>query len=373
MDHIDSIVIGAGVIGLAVGRALARRGDSVIVIEQDSHFGSGTSSRNSEVIHAGIYYRPGSLKASACIEGKAALYRYLSERNIAYQRCGKLIVATSDDQTADLERIKRTAELNGVMDLEWRTAAEVAALEPAVACASALYSPSTGIIDSHAYMQSLLADLEDAGGALAVNAMFVGAKAEDGFLVDIRDVKASDAAAGDYRLHCSRLVNCAGLHAAQAAACIGGLASEHVPATYMAKGNYFVLAGRSPFSRLIYPVPEPGGLGVHVTIDTGGQARFGPDVEWITDFDYHVDAARSEQFYAAIRRYYPGLADGALIPGYSGIRPKLVGPGAGDSDFVIAGVETHGVTGLVNMYGIESPGLTASLALAERVADLAHA
>ncbi len=367
MDQVDTIVVGAGVVGLAVGRSLALRGDSVLVIEGESHFGTGISSRNSEVIHAGIYYPAGSLKARTCVEGKHRLYDYLAARQVPHRNCGKLIVATSPAQLAQLEAIEARALANGVDDLQWWSAEAVGRVEPSVRCVGALWSPSTGIVDSHAYMQALIADMETAGGQLVLNAVFAGAEIADGFIVAVAD--AGDPGGAPYRLHCRRLINCAGLGAQAVAGRIAGLAPAAIPPLHYAKGTYFGLAGKAPFSRLIYPVPEAGGLGVHVTIDMGGQVRFGPDVQWVTELDFDPDPARAERFYGAIRQYYPDLADGALVPAYCGIRPKLKAQGEGDADFVVSAQADHGIAGLVNLFGIESPGLTASLAIAAQVAD----
>jgi len=376
MDHVDTIITGAGVVGLAVGRALALRGDGVLVLERENHFGTGISSRNSEVIHAGIYYPAGSLKARTCLEGKHRLYDYLATRQVPYHKCGKLIVATNAAQLAQLEKIEARALANGVDDLQWRSTEEVGRAEPNVRCVGALWSPSTGIIDSHAYMQALIADMEAAGGQLVLNAdvrgvEIMGAEFADGFVVQVAD--AGGAAGAPYRLHCSRFINCAGLGAQAVAAHIFGLPPAAIPPLYYAKGTYFGLSGKAPFSRLIYPVPEAGGLGVHVTIDMGGQVRFGPDVQWVDALDFDPDPLRAQHFYGAIRQYYPDLPDGALVPAYCGIRPKLKAQGEGDADFVVSGRDDHGITGLVNLFGIESPGLTASLAIAEQVADAAFA
>ncbi len=364
MEHVDTIVIGAGVIGLATARALALAGRDVLILEKAESFGTETSSRNSEVIHAGIYYPKDSLMARFCVAGRRALYDYLRERGLPHARCGKLIVATDADELDKLAGIRARAAANGVEDMRLLTTAEARALEPALACTGALLSPSTGLIDSHAYMLSLLGDAENAGATLVCHAPVPGGRVVDGgFEVDV-------GGAEPMRLGCRLLVNCAGLHAPALARALEGMPPGLVPPAFFAKGNYFTLTGRSPFSRLIYPVPVPGGLGTHLTLDLAGQARFGPDVEWVERIDYAVDPRRSEGFYAAIRRYWPGLPDGALQPGYSGIRPKIVPPGAPGQDFVIQGPREHGVPGLVNLFGIESPGLTASLAIASQVAEI---
>jgi L-2-hydroxyglutarate oxidase LhgO len=370
MDSVECVVIGAGVVGLAAARRLAQAGLEVVVIEAAGDIGTGTSSRNSEVIHAGIYYPAGSLMARLCVAGKRALYSYCDEHGVPYRRCGKLIVATSADDDEKLASIKSHAEANGVDDMRVLSAAEARALEPALHCTGALLSPSTGIVDSHAYMLALRGEIEDAGGALAFHAPLARAKAvRDGFEIEV---------GGDtpMALQCRVLINSAGLSAPAVARAIEGMPSDRIPTSYYAKGNYFSCSTRAPFSHLIYPVPEPGGLGVHLTIDLGGQAKFGPDVEWVDSLDvdsldYAVDPARAERFYPAIRRYWPTLPDGALTPSYSGIRPKIVPPAIARQDFVIQGPQDHGLAGLVNLFGIESPGLTSSLAIADEVARVA--
>ncbi len=364
MERVDTIVVGAGVVGLAAARALALAGREVLILERAGTFGTETSSRNSEVIHAGIYYAQNSLMARFCVAGRKALYDYLRERGLPHANCGKLIVAADAEELAGLQGIRARAAANGVDDLRVLTSVEARALEPALACSGALLSPSTGIIDSHAYMLSLLGEAENAGATLACRAPVEGARVMDGIEIDV-------AGAEPMRLACRLLVNCAGLRAPALARSIIGMPPALVPREYFAKGNYFTLAGRSPFSRLIYPVPVPGGLGTHLTLDLAGQARFGPDVEWVDEVGYGVDPGRGEAFYAAIRRYWPDLPDGALHPGYSGVRPKIVPPGAPGQDFIVQGPRDHGVEGLINLFGIESPGLTASLALAAHVADIA--
>ena len=362
-EQVDTVVIGAGVVGLAVARALALQGREVMVLEAADAFGTGTSARNSEVIHAGIYYPAGSLKARLCVQGKQMLYDYCAERGIAHQRCGKLIVATSADQVDELRAIQQRAAANGVHDLRLLTRAEAQALEPSLQCHAALLSPSTGIVDSHGLMLSLLGDLEQAGGLLAANSEVKSLAAlEDKAQAAIKmEVFGGEEST---ELIARQVVNAAGLHAPALAARTQGLDLRHVPQAHFAKGNYFTLSGRAPFSRLIYPVPEPGGLGVHLTLDLGGQAKFGPDVQWVdSPHDLQVDAARGNAFYAEVRRYWPELRDGALQPGYAGIRPKISAPGEPAADFVIQGPREHGVPGLVNLFGIESPGLTSCLAL----------
>ena len=359
-ESVDCVVIGAGVVGLAVGRALALQGREVMVLDAADAIGTGTSSRNSEVIHAGIYYPEGSLKARLCVRGKQLLYAYCEARGVPYQRCGKLIVATSEAQRSALASIRAKALANGVDDLVLLDAAQAQALEPALQCVAALHSPSTGIVDSHALMLSLQGDLENAGGLVALHARVVGAQVvPEGMVLHTAD---------GMELLARSVVNAAGLQAPDLARRFDGLAPEAVPAAYYAKGSYFTLSGRSPFSRLIYPVPEAAGLGVHLTLDLGGQAKFGPDVEWVSGPDeLVVDPRRGEAFYAAVRSYWPALPDGALTPGYAGIRPKINAPDAPAADFLLQGPDTHGVPGLVNLFGIESPGLTSCLALGEAV------
>ena len=364
MDHIDCVVIGAGVVGLAVARALAQAGREVVVLEAEGAIGTGTSSRNSEVIHAGIYYAKGSLKARLCVAGKAALYDYCAGHHVPYRRCGKLIVATDESQRATLESIRAQAASNGVDDLRLLTRADVRALEPELDVVAALLSPSTGIVDSHALMLALQGDAEAAGAMFAFESPVRGGSVEGG-VIEL-DVGGSEPA----RWRVETVVNSAGLHAQRVAARLDGLAPAAVPPTYYAKGNYFALGKRANFSHLIYPVPEAAGLGVHLTLDLAGQVKFGPDVEWIGQIDYPVDPARGDAFYAAVRKYWPALPDGSLHADYAGIRPKLGGPGESASDFRIDGAERHGVAGLVNLFGIESPGLTASLAIAGEVVRL---
>jgi L-2-hydroxyglutarate oxidase LhgO len=366
MDKVECVVIGAGVIGLAVARRLAQSGREVIVLEAAEGIGTVTSSRNSEVIHAGIYYKAGSLMARMCVAGRHALYRYCSEHGVPHKNCGKLIVATTPAETEKLDSIRVHAQANGVLDMKVLSGDEARALEPALKCDAALLSPSTGIIDSHAYMLALRGDAEDAGAAFAFHTPLIRAKANTGM------IELETGGEAPMTLACQLLVNAAGLDAPAIARLIDGMPIEKIPHAYLAKGNYFSCSKKAPFSRLIYPVPEPGGLGVHLTLDMAGQARFGPDVEWVDRIAYDVDPKRSERFYAAIRRYWPGLPDGALAPGYSGIRPKTAGPDEPAPDFAIQGPRRHGVPGLVHLFGIESPGLTASLALAGMVLDELH-
>lgn len=369
MDRVDAVVVGAGAIGLAVARELALAGRETIVLEADSGIGNGTSSRNSEVVHAGLYDAPGSLKAALCVAGRRLLYPYCEARGVDHRRCGKLVVAATAAQVESLRAIERRAIGNGVEGLRWLSGAEARELEPALHGEAALLSTTTGIIDSHALMLAYLGDLENAGGGLVVRSPLEGAVVcADGFVLRVGGAAPLEIGTGV-------LINAAGLHAPSLARRIEGLDPAAVPRAWFAKGNYYALAGRAPFRHLVYPVPEPGGLGVHLTIDLAGQARFGPDVEWLDvdspdAIDYAVDPARSALFYAAIRRYWPGLEDGALAPAYSGVRPRLQGPGAPASDFVLQGPQAHGVAGLVNLFGIESPGLTASPAIAAEVVRL---
>lgn len=359
MPHdLDCVVIGAGVVGLAVARALALRGREVVVLEAESGIGTGISSRSSEVIHAGIYYPPGSLKAKLCVRGRHALYDYCRERAIPHRRCGKLIVATDTAQLDQLEKIYQTALANDVTDLRMLTQSEIHTMEPELHCTGALFSPSTGIIDSHALMLSLQADAEHHGATMVYQAPLQHAwVAAQGIELQVQETH--------YKAH--HVINCAGLSAPAVAATIDGLAPAHVPRAYFAKGNYFACQVRVPFSRLIYPIPQSAGLGVHLTLDLTGRARFGPDVEWIESPEYTVDIHRAQGFYAEIRKYWPGLPDDVLYPDYAGIRPKLYGEGNAAQDFRIDDARTHGVRGLINLFGIESPGLTAALALADEV------
>jgi L-2-hydroxyglutarate oxidase LhgO len=365
MDRVECVVIGAGVIGLAVARRLAQAGREVIVLEAAEGIGTVTSSRNSEVIHAGIYYRAGSFMARMCVAGKRALYDYCADHGIPHRNCGKLIVATTSKETEKLQSIRAHAEANGVCDMQTLSGEAARALEPALNCDAALLSPSTGIIDSHAYMLSLRGDAEAAGAAFAFRTPLLRARAAAG------KIELDAGGEAPMALECRLLINAAGLDAPATARGIEGMLRELIPQAYLAKGNYFSCSARAPFSRLIYPVPEPGGLGVHLTLDMAGQARFGPDVEWVDHIDYAVDPARAERFYPAIRKYWPTLPDGALMPSYSGIRPKIVPPAIASQDFVIQGPRDHGVDGLINLFGIESPGLTSSLAIANHVGELA--
>ena len=366
-ERVECAIVGAGAVGLACARRLAMAGREVILLEAAEAIGTETSSRNSEVIHAGIYYPAGSFKARACVAGKHFLYDYCAERGVPHKRIGKLIVAGDEARIPDLEALRAQAAANGVPDLELLTGAEVRALEPAVRAAAGLLSPSTGIIDSHGLMLAYQGDAEELGAMIAFHAPVLrGRAADDGVELEV-------GGAEPMTLRADLVVNSAGLAAPALASRIAGLAPEHVPKARFAKGNYFSVAGRQPFRRLVYPMPEASVLGVHVTLDLAGQCKFGPDLEWLDAPDYDVDPARAERFYEAVRRYFPDLADGALQPAYAGIRPKIHGPGEPQPDFLIQGPETHGVPGLINLFGIESPGLTASPAIADEVARLAGA
>lgn len=360
--EVDAVVVGAGVVGLAIARALALGGREVVVIERGDAIGTETSSRNSEVVHAGIYYGRDTLKARLCARGRDLLYAYAAASGIRHERCGKLIVATEAAEEPALAAIEEKARVNGV-SLTWLGADEARALEPEVRCSRALLSPLSGIVDSHALMLQLQADLEAAGGMVVLRTPFLSAAAGPGA------IEVLCGGEEPATLRARAVVNAAGLAAEQVARGIAGLPDRAIPRVRFAKGNYFACAARAGFRRLVYPVPQPGGLGIHATRDLAGQVRFGPDVEWTDDLDYRVDPARAASFYVAIRRYWPALPDGALTPDYAGIRPKAVAPD-GVADFHIAGPDTHGVEGLVNLFGIESPGLTAALAIGERVAAL---
>ena len=364
MNDVDCIVIGAGVVGLAVARALARAGREVVILERERQFGMHTSSRNSEVIHAGIHYVPGSLKARMCVAGRDLLYRYCAERGIEHRRCGKLTVATSAEQIAALEKIDMNARANGV-NLQWFDAAQALRAEPQLRCVAALWSPWTGIIDSHGYMQSLLADAEASGAAIAYGTQVVSLRPTPaGIEIDVEGEPGAVVRA-------RAVVNCAGLQAHEVAASIEGFPARHIPVVHYAKGSYFGLSGPSPFTRLVYPAPGAGShLGIHLTIDLAGAARFGPDSEWVDAIDYAIDPARVEHFTDAIRQYWPALDASRLHPAYAGIRPKISGPGEATRDFYISGPDDHGLPGVVNLFGIESPGLTASLALGETIAAM---
>jgi L-2-hydroxyglutarate oxidase LhgO len=368
MDKVDAVVIGAGVVGLAVGRALARRGLETLVLERETSIGTGVSARNSEVIHAGLYYPTDSLKARLCVSGRKLLYAHCLTHNVAHKRCGKLLVATGPEQLDSLRALAAKAAANGVDDLRWLTRSEALALEPELECEAALLSPSTGIVDSHALMLSLQGDLEQGGGMLALCSTVQRLRqARAGWELDVL------ADGLEMTLQAGLVVNAAGLWAPGLAQQTAGLDAAYRPQAYYSKGNYFSLAGRAPFGRLIYPLPQTAGLGVHLTLDLAGQARFGPDVQWLDDIsspaqvDYQVDPVRSEVFYAAVRRYWPGLPDDSLQPAYSGVRPKINAASEPTADFHMDGPAIHGLPGLVNLLGIESPGLTSCLAIADEV------
>jgi L-2-hydroxyglutarate oxidase LhgO len=362
MESVECLVVGAGVVGLAVARALALAGREVIVVESEGGIGSGVSSRNSEVIHAGIYYPTGLDKTRLCVAGKAMLYAFCQEFGVPHKRCGKLLVAVNEGEVGKLTALKAQAEANGVADLVWLSGNEARALEPALVAERALLSPSTGIIDSHAFMLALRGDAEAHGAMIAFETpVLAGRAGERGLVIET-------GGAAPMRVSAALVVNAAGLGAQTVARSIAGMPADRIPPLHLAKGNYFSLSGRSPFSRLIYPMPTPGGLGVHLTLDLAGEAKFGPDVEWVDAIDYDVDPRRAESFYAAIRTYWPDLSDGALKPAYAGVRPKIARPGGSNTDFLIQTEDKHGVPGLINLFGIESPGLTASLAIADWVA-----
>jgi L-2-hydroxyglutarate oxidase LhgO len=364
MDVIDTLVVGAGVIGLACADAAARAGLEVVVVESEARYGSGISSRNSEVVHSGLYYPPDSMKARLCVQGRRMLYEFCARHGVPHRRCGKLVVATQDAQCAELERLQARGVANGVDGLRLIDRAEARRLEPELECVAALLSESTGIVDSHGLMTALLGRAQTRGASLVLQTRFDSATAlgDAGF-----DIRLTDAN-GLMRFRARRLVIAAGLYAPSVAARIEGLPAQCLPVERYAKGNYCALIGRAPFSRLIYPVPEKDGLGVHLTLDLSGQARFGPDVQWIDAPDYTVNAERLPDFYRAIRTYWRGLADGQLRPDYAGVRPKIYTPDQPAADFNIAGPDAHGVDGLVCLFGIESPGLTGALAIGEVVA-----
>ena len=365
VEHVDSVVVGAGCIGLAVARRLARAGREVILLEKLDTIGTGISSRNSEVIHAGIYYTKDSLKARLCLQGRNMLYDYCATHGVEHRRIGKMIVATQDDEVPTLEKIGVKARANGVDDLEWIEGLHLKKLEPNIRAVAAWLSPSTGILNSHSFMLSLRGDMEAAGGVIAFHSPVLNGRVTDNAM------RITIGGENPMELSSNILVNAGGLSAQSLASQIVGIPAEFIPPLHFARGNYFTLTGKCPFNHLIYPVPVAGGLGTHSTVDLGGQVKFGPDVEWIESIDYTVEPKRGENFYADIRRYWPGLPNGALQPGYAGIRPKLVGPEneKHSADFIIHGPKAHGIPGLINLYGIESPGLTSSLAIAEEVAE----
>ena len=368
MEQVDTVVIGAGVVGLACARALALAGREVLILERESTFGTGISARNSEVIHAGLYYPPGSLKATLCVQGREQLYRYCLERGVGHARTGKLVVATAPGQVAALQTIQRRAEANGVTNLRLLRGVDIVALEPQLDVQAALLSPSSGIVDSGGLMLSLLGDAQRHGAVLATHSSVkrgLVRAAQQGI-----ELAVEDSAGAGMTVLARRVINAAGLDAPAFAGALQGLPEHSVPCTWFARGSYFSYSGKIPFKRLIYPLPEPGGLGVHLTLDLAGQGKFGPDVEWIDAPDFRVDTARSEHFYRAIRPWWPTVDPGKLVPAWAAVRPKLAGPGMADADFRIDGARVHGVPGLVNLFGIESPGLTACLAIADHVAAM---
>jgi len=364
METIDCAVIGAGVVGLAIARRMALAGREVIVLESEPSIGNHTSSRNSEVIHAGIYYPTGSLRARMCLAGKHALYDYCAQRGVHHRRITKVIVATADDEIPTLRKYKEQAERNGVDDLRWLERDEVNALEPNVVAVAGVLSPSTGIIDSHGLMLAYQGDAENRGGTVVFESPVVGGEVTD------QGIALAVGGRDPMRIRANTVVNAAGLTAPALSRSIKGVPPASIPAQHYCKGHYYVLSGKAPFSRLIYPVGSGLWHGVHVTLDLGGQVKFGPDLQWQDDLDYSFDESRAASFYQAIRHYYPALQDGALQPGYTGIRPKITREGEPAADFMIQGPREHGVAGMVNLYGIESPGLTSSMAIADYVADL---
>jgi L-2-hydroxyglutarate oxidase LhgO len=364
MESVDCVVVGAGAVGLAIARELARAGREVVILEAANRIGAGISSRNSEVIHAGLYYPTGLIKTRLCVEGKDLLYRFCQDFHVAHRRCGKLLVAATEAEVPKLEALAAQAARNGVGDLVWMSGDDARRLEPELRVERALLSPSTGIVDSDGFMRALLGDAESHGAVLALETPMVGGLCENGRII------VETGGAAPMRLRAKTLVNASGLGAQGVARAIAGMPPEKIPPLHLAKGNYFSLSRRAPFVHLIYPMPAEGGLGVHLTLDLGGQARFGPDVEWVEDINYTVDPNRANAFYAAIRAYWPGLPDGALVPAYSGIRPKIARPGGPATDFMIQTPDEHGVAGLINLFGIESPGLTSSLAVARHVARI---
>ena len=373
MDNVDAVVVGAGVVGLAVARALARTGLEVVILESENAFGTGVSARNSEVIHAGLYYPTHSLKAALCVQGRQQLYAFCEQHHVPHRRCGKLLVATSDAERDKLNDIAKQALRNGVSDVQRLSAAQARAMEPELACVEALWSPSTGIVDSHALMTALLADAQAHGAQLALCTRVTAARpTPQGWILSTHE---STSPSDLFELQTRQWINCAGLHAVGLARSTEGMPAALLPQAHYAKGHYFALSGRSPFEHLVYPMPNDGGLGIHLTLDLGGQARFGPDTEWLpsphggvdpSSFDYAVSDDRQASFYQDIRRYWPGLPDGGLMPAYSGIRPKI-GPAGTSPDFLLLGPAQHGLPGCVHLLGIESPGLTSCLALADEV------
>jgi L-2-hydroxyglutarate oxidase LhgO len=364
-DRVDCVVVGAGVVGLAVARALAQRGREVLLLEAETQPGTITSARNSGVIHAGLYYTPGSCKARFCVAGNRAMYEYCKSRGVEHQDCGKLIVANGDEEEQVLLHLLERAHVNDVHGVRLVSGTEAHKMEPEVRCTAALHCPTSGIVDQHPYMLALQGDMENAGGTLVCECTVESlSRLADGWLI-----RTGGAAATE--IEARFVVNSAGLGAVDLLNRIEGYPGEKIPTMHLGRGNYFTVAARSPFKHLIYPVPHAAGLGIHATLDLGKRVRFGPDVEWIDRIDYSVNVTRAPLFYDAIRRYWPKLADGALVPDYTGIRPKLHGPGEPQPDFRIESVADHGLPGLVNLLGIESPGLTSSLAIGDYAASFA--
>lgn len=368
MDKVDCIVIGAGVIGLAIAKEMAEQGLETIILERENTFGSITSARNSEVVHAGIYYPTNSLKSTLCVKGKKLLYQYCEENHVATKKCGKLIVATNNSQFSDLEKIYLRAKANGVNDLSIITSDEAISLEPNLKCVAAIHSGSTGIIDSHSFMLSLLGHFQKFGGQIVYESPFLTAD-----YLNKNEFEVHVGGNSNMKIRTKYLINCAGLSAPKVAQSIKGLLQEKIPKAYFAKGNYFSLTGKSPFTRLIYPIPEPGGLGIHLTIDLNGNSKFGPDVDWLdieseSEINYQVNDEKLDKFYSSIRQYWPGIKADSLKPDYSGVRPKI--SPTDTKDFLFQSGPDHGLTGLINLYGIESPGLTSSLAIAEHIRHL---
>lgn len=364
MERVETVVAGAGVIGLSIARALARRGREVLVLEREAGIGQGTSSRNSEVIHAGLYYRPGSLRARLCVEGRQALYQYCKSRGIPHQCCGKLVVATAKSEEDALQFLFDQARANGVEEIELVDAPWLNVREPALHATKALFSPTTGIVDGHALMLALQGDAEEAGAHIQCLAPVIGGQVRES------SIQISVGGHAPMEIETALLVNAAGLRAWELSHNIGGLAPQRIPQRYLAKGTYFAMNGPAPFTHLVYPLPQQSGLGIHLTFDLGGGVRFGPDTEWVEEIDYSVDPARADAFYDAIRSYWPSLPDHALVPAYAGIRPKTEGPGEVQGDFVIQGPRDTGHHAYAALYGIDSPGLTASLAIGAYVAAL---
>jgi L-2-hydroxyglutarate oxidase LhgO len=361
VESVECIVVGAGVVGIAIARRLALSGREVLVLDAEDSFGVGNSSRNSEVIHAGFYYPRESAMAKLCVKGRHLLYSFCNEFKVDHRVCGKLIVATTEEEAKSLPLIAAQAKANGVADVEMLGPGRISTMEPALTAVQALNSPSTGIIDSHGFMLTMIGHAEEHGAMFSYRSPFQSAETGSKIVVSVGEEEPM-------QLGCRWLINAAGLSATRVAGAMRGFPQRFVPTPYFAKGNYFALSGtRAPFSRLIYPIPVAGGLGVHLTLDLAGQARFGPDVEWVDEINYHVDANRAARFYGAIRRYWPGLPDGSLVPAYSGIRPKIVPPSIAKQDFQILGPQQHGIPGIIQLFGIESPGLTSSLAIGDLI------